>query len=191
MIGEETFDDRETALFISYGRGILENLSAGISAKYIDQKLYENKAKGVGIDAGLLYKPKPYLSLGLNLQDIGGTTITWDTQSEHKDRIPMNIKADAALHVVYEKQKLFHKATMALDVSKRRERDATIHWGAEIWLWELIAVRGGFGQYNGGDGLKDCWTCGISLLWRVFQLDYAYGTHTLGDTHRFSLAVSF
>ncbi|UCE65406.1 MAG: hypothetical protein JSU85_11105 [Candidatus Zixiibacteriota bacterium] len=77
VIREESHADY--AAYFSYGRSFSGKLSGGISAKLIYRDIVDESAFGLGIDMGGFYSPKNWLSLGISLQDITTTLLSYST----------------------------------------------------------------------------------------------------------------
>ncbi|PIU64419.1 MAG: hypothetical protein COS84_08455 [Armatimonadetes bacterium CG07_land_8_20_14_0_80_40_9] len=163
-----------------------------MSLKYIKQRLYDVKGDGYGFDLGLLYKHNDNLTIGLNLQDITKTKITWDRSEKvsgsegAEDKIPVNIKLGVAYKTEVGSQKKDVRGknlTLAVDMDKQKDRDAIYHLGMEYLVNENIALR------VGAD--KDKLAAGVGVSLNNWQIDYSYNEHKLGDTSRVSLGYKF
>jgi hypothetical protein len=169
------YDDRETHLAVSYGYPINMNLSAGFTVKRISRELGPSSADGWGMDLGFIFRPTEYLSLGLNLQNLMDTEIQWDTG--HKDERKMVAKLGMAGYF-YNKSLLF-----AADADITKNRSVEWHFGVEYWLFNTVGFRVGSDDSN--------FTAGLSYKRKSWQINYAYLSHELGDTHRISATVNF
>jgi long-subunit fatty acid transport protein len=153
-----TFTYSADAYYLSYGREIIKNLYAGLSLKYISQKLYDASGDGFGFDMGLLYKYNDDLTIGLNFQDITETKIKWDKSEEvvgsegAEDKILRNIKFGVSY-----KYKLRGKPLLlAVDIDKAKNRKEIYHIGTEYQLNEMLILRLGLddGDFSCGVGIK-------------------------------------
>ncbi|MDI3504434.1 MAG: hypothetical protein PWP64_1370, partial [Candidatus Cloacimonadota bacterium] len=82
-------------------------LGLGGNIKFIQRRIMDNLGSGTGIDLGLKLRTDLAvifdeeslgdLHLGLNFQDVAGTTISWDTNSEMKDEVLFNSKLGLAI----------------------------------------------------------------------------------------------
>ena len=175
-----SFDDIEDCVFLSYGMEVGESLSAGFNLKLIRQLLAANSSSGWGIDIGALYELFDGFRLGLNLQDVTGTKLKWDSATSHEDVIPFSAKIGAA----YTGQITSLRSIFTVSCSVDTKYDSEMHYGAEWWLLKTLALRIGLdeGRLSVGSGLR------IS----TFQVDYAFiGHDDLGNTHRISTSVQF
>jgi hypothetical protein len=157
----------------------------GVNFKMLRQSIDDKSGTGIGLDIGMILKVNlsdvfedvyyGTLAIGLNVQDISETKISWDTDSKHKDRVERNFKFGFA----YIQPLNFIKSqfTLAYDINSRY--NATTHFGGEILYNSLFALRVGAneGSFTTGAGI---------YLWK-FRIDYAYQGHDLGNSHRVSL----
>ncbi|MDI6780915.1 MAG: PorV/PorQ family protein [bacterium] len=195
------FDDRENALIISYAGDMENGLLLGGNLKYITQEMNPSKGKqgadGISVDMGMLWKPKKDMSVGVILQDVGGS-LKWDTG--HKDSLPVVIKAGTAYRL------MDNKLLLALDVEKvAHNNKPRLHLGGEYSLNKNISFRlGVVSAYNTFP------TAGLSLKaplllfsTQTFCVDYAFAPDTFSDfdgengfngskhNHRVSVAIGF
>ncbi|MBI5805988.1 hypothetical protein HZA73_08075 [candidate division TA06 bacterium] len=185
---------RETA---SLGKPL--KLSAGGSVKIISNKLDDRQASGLGLDFGLQAKiwlaewlavrsanqvivgMEPAMmgrsnwgtiGLSLSAQDIGGTSISWNTASQQSDVRPAGYKAGIAYT-----QPIFpwhSQVIVSAEASSQSYQKGRL--GIEIDYRNLLSARLGRAQKElvWGGGMK---------VWRL-RFDYAYTPHQLGSTHR-------
>jgi len=161
----------------------------GMNLKLLRQTIDQNTGSGMGLDAGVMmrislndiFTDPMYgdLIFGLNFQDATNTQITWDTDSKHKDRVAHNFKY--GFSYMQPLTGLNSRFTFAFDLDSRYT--GSTHLGSEFLYGETLAVRFGMNQgfFTAGAGL---------YLWK-FQLDYAYQSHDLGNSHRVSLLFGF
>jgi hypothetical protein len=184
------------ALYLSWSRKLNSVFSVGASAKVIQRGLMDHSAFGLGLDVGVRYQPSEAFSAGVNLQDISGTHLFWDTGSN--ESILPTVKLGLAMK--WPLTKFATVATMAADGDFRfegREYSAQYnfsgisldtHLGAEFLIKDLVALRLGSaeGSMTAGLGLQ------FSLMNHPVNLDYAYLSHQdLDATHRMSLGAGF
>lgn len=155
--GEVTHSENE--IFLTFSKKIPPYSSLGLNIKYVQQKLENISAYGVGFDFGIIFRPplKRRLTLGVALQNVAlqqrwtsgkywgdfglqGTSTT--------DRFPVNLRMGASLE--------FAQLLIAADVEKRQHQDLQLHLGTEYRYQKLIALRAGFerGVLALGVGLK-------------------------------------
>ncbi len=160
----------------------------GGNIKYIKRKIYENLGDGVGFDLsfklktslGVLfdYSELGDIAIGLNLQDVAGTVITWNTESDHTDKILFNTK----LGFAYEQPLKFIRSRLTLAMDIDYVYETVRHFGAEIQYKDIIAVRSGYYNEN--------ISAGMSVKIFDFTLDYTFLTNVLGNTNRIGLRIN-
>lgn len=192
------FGDNESALFVTFAKLNRLNLDfgwsyfqlpielpLGASIKFLNHKLGEASAAGIGADFGGQLRMrtqdvfnehwKASLAWGFNWQDATRTAVDWG--EKNKDAIPPNFRTGFAFT-----QKLpgrESQITLAYDAEKRW--DYANHWGFEYRFERVLALRGGL--------WGDEWTAGAGItLWRA-NVDYAYLSRELGNTHRVSVSL--
>jgi hypothetical protein len=165
------------------------DLPVGLNLKYVRQRLGNSTATGMGIDMGtqlrfgldrlLDYEPLGDLAAGLNLQNIGKTALTWDTETKHRDSIPFNLKFGFSYT-----QPLGSSGTQAiLAYDRDTANEGQNHFGFELSYRKLVALRAG--------AKDDELTMGAGVhVWRL-ALDYAFVSYDLGNIHRISGSVNF
>lgn len=203
-IPEGFFGDVEDALLLSIGRGfdfdltigsglfpsiIPLRLNIGMSYKYISQRLDKSEGRGQGLDVGMLVKffgpvttsgnPKRVLSFGMNLQDVAGTTVAWNTANRSRDRLQLN----GLFGISYTEWLSWIKSQLTLSVMQEKGYESTNHWGCELLVMKLLVLRSGIShrRFTAGAGLKIFW----------LRLDYAFVSYDLGNSHRISGAIEF
>lgn len=173
------FSDREHALYLTYGKELYafnNRILTGLNLKYISQSLYNNRGTGIGFDLGciILYR---WFNLGLNFKDIGNTYIVWNTETKHRDAIPMSVK----FGISKEFSVKTHHVTLAVDLERKYGFD--IYYGGEYSFIDIIYLRAGAKgrDFNIGGGLK---------ITKV-AVDYVFSPYELGSSHRISCRISF
>jgi len=132
---------------------------------------------GMGLDIGTLYKLNKKTTLGLTLQDIGGTSLEWD--SDVKSRIPGRARLGVAYKADLPKALAAIKAkdvTLALDFADLGTGGSfykKIHFGGEAIVLRKISLRFGVNQGYG--------TFGLGYRLGFLQLDWAYFSEERGE----------
>ena len=201
---EGYFGDIEDAFFLSFGKGfdfdlalggglmptlIPSRLSFGLSYKYISQKLDRAAGKGQGLDIGMKLSfmgltsdenvQQRNLSFGMNLQNISGTTIVWNTAHHNRDQLPLSLLVGMS----YSERLPWLNSLITLSLSRDNSYEASSHWGGELTFNNLLSLRIGMqdNELTAGAGFKIFW----------FRVDYAFVSYDLGNSHRISGAVEF
>jgi len=189
---EGYMQDIEHALFLSISHCLAENFFVGGNIKTIRQTIGSNSSMGFGFDFGTLYRFSNNLSVGINLQDIAGTYVFWDTG--HKDVRKPTVKWGFALSRPF--PFLSGKVTLAVNQNIRFEgknsennfslgeiAGSDFQYGGEIMLLNILALRAGLERDN--------FTAGTGFRFKFFQIDYAFVSYDLGNTHRISGRILF
>lgn len=186
-------------LNIAFGAKLPKNLFLGANVKYLntDTRLdgrSEGKGSGFGFDLGALYS-LPFkkggflqrLNFGVMAFDVGGTYIKYDATDRRDKILPQNIRFGAAL---YPKEEISLKWFSLRDALLTVDVDDRFHAGAETWLNDNLAIRGGMQKdFHTDEGAT--FSVGGSLKFAplALQMDYAYVMPpTLSPTHLFSLS---
>lgn len=184
-------------------------ISSGVTVKYLRQssKLditsleMDNtfcKARGIGIDAGILARIKAVdgrnlICAGLTAQDIP-TVVEWNSML--KEYLPIR-------YIIGVSSQPLPRLTVALDMEGEQNGGIGIfRLGIEHWFLPIdvelpvseknLAIRGGVA--NELDSSRLSFAGGIGIRWSSWQLDYAYimDNNGLGDTRsRFTVSVRF
>ncbi|HOT96246.1 MAG TPA: hypothetical protein PLG50_11535 [bacterium] len=198
------FSDREDALFMSFRRSMLfdltiggdlagtvlpAELSFGVSGKYLQQKLDGNSASGQGLDAGMLLRlmpgwqdePEPlhWVGIGAAVHDLSRTQLSWNTATNHKDAIGRGLQAGVAACYTWTPLRL--RITAGYDRLFWSEEGNRA--GAELTFFKVLSIRGGY--------YRSELTAGAGLELAGFCLDYAFIGGDLGNSHRITGAFRF
>lgn len=177
---------------IDFGWAFFEvpfDIYLGGNVKYIKREILNNLGNGTGFDLGVMLR-SPLAGLididwmgdfcfGVNFQNIAGTTITWDTASQHQDDILFNTK----LGVSIDQPLPFWNMNLLLATDTDYVYDRSHHYGLELQYARLLSVRMGY--------YEEEYTAGISVNVYEFMLDYAFVTNALGNTNRIGMRVRF
>lgn len=199
-----SFSDAEDALFLSFGKKIIFDLglglrsnmivlpvemSFGLTGKFIHQKLDDKVGTGQGLDAGFLFRTvsreldredaKSWFGLGLTTRDLSRTSIAWNTNSNHKDKVETAMLIGLAGSFYFDS--FDSRLTLSFDQEVMPYTDK--HVGAEFEVLHTLALRAGL--------WNDRFSAGAGITVKGFRVDYAFVTHDLGHTHRVSGVYAF
>ena len=166
------------------------DLYFGGTFKFIKRNLYKNMGTGMGFDFSSMLKTDFALltdvdwlgaiKFAINLQDVAGTEITWDTKSKHRDEIITNPKIGLA--VVQPLDFINSELILAYDWDNMYKY--TRHMGAEFNYHNLISVRSGLYDNH--------FSAGLGIKYKRYNINYAFITNSdLGNSHRIGLTVNF
>ncbi|MEA1963686.1 MAG: PorV/PorQ family protein [Candidatus Aerophobetes bacterium] len=166
------FGASDVYLFVGYADKF-KNISWGITAGWLQDKIKEDKESAFLANVGFLYPLRERLNLGIVAQNIGSKL--------GNDSLPLTFKVGVA-----SKSKTLN---FALDVAKPQDNDIYYCLGAEWWVGKALALRAGYKTNQDiGEGI----TAGITLRMGKNNIDYAYVPYgDLGNTHRISLTLKF
>jgi len=189
---EETFYSGAMAVGLSVGCELSKLLSAGATCKLIYQDYDGDRTNGGAIDLGVMARLfGGRVRAGVALQNLG--RVEGETDSER--RIPTAIRAGGA--IALQEAGL----NLAAELAYPLYADPTVRIGAEKWVHNVLALRGGyiFGIKSAAENPISGLTLGVGLkaygtepLENVnFQFDYAYIPDRMGDSHRISFIARF
>jgi hypothetical protein len=184
------FSTTDYAIYLSYGKQQNEKFSYGANLKIIRRNIAEESAWGLGFDVGAAYSPFSRLLLGINMQDITTTYLSWTTGK--KELITPTAKIGSAYMIDFFKGVII--PAVDFDVRFENRQSASnfhlgpasfdIHAGLEYTFQNLFSIRAG---YNDIGNL----TLGAGIKLPKINIDYSFnkfdGDESLGNTHRISL----
>ncbi|MBL7074050.1 PorV/PorQ family protein [candidate division KSB1 bacterium] len=178
-----TFTSRDVALGLSVARTIGGGLSAGLTLKYLYEKIYWESSKGVALDMGMLWgDPSGDLRLGLVGQNLG----TMDAMKEERVALPTQIRMGIGYRIP--RDFFGGQVLMGSDLIRSFSVPLTcFHSGMEYSFRGLLALRWGYRWSSRQRGI----TTGFGLSWGWLRLDYGYVPfpYDLGNTHCFSMTI--
>lgn len=187
-----TFGAEDLSLGVSAALAATPALSAGLTAKLIQQRIDTTVGRGFALDLGALYRRRGSpLQLGFALRNLG-PALKLGSES-----YPLPLSAHLGLA-------WRGPLTLAVEASRTRAGDNALRAGTEYWLTDSFALRGGY-LHQGSAPAGPAGTPatgplpfpGVSAGFGVrfagrLGLDYAVVPfRDLGTAHRFSLSVRF
>ena len=185
--------DNEMALMLSYARRTSARMNVGGNVKLIRQSVADHSSFGIGADLGLTYTPRPDITVGIAVNDITGTFLSWDT-GRHETVTPSARIGTALTRSLGAAQMVTVAGDVFLTFDGRRTISqfssgrigGEYHIGAEYWYQRTLALRAGFNHGN--------FTAGAGGRRGRFALDYAFisnSNSSLDNTNRVSGSVDF
>ncbi|MEP0860148.1 MAG: PorV/PorQ family protein [Ignavibacterium sp.] len=160
------------------------DLSVGVSLKYLYEGLLNDESTGFGIDFGANYfLPVDGLSLSASVRNLG----SMNELRNESTKLPSEIRVGPAYNFKVDNYKL--DFIIAGEYQKYFDADDHLNFGFEIFYDKLIALRGGYQtNYESRD-----FTAGIGLMWGNLKFDYSYIPFSLGigSANLFSLGFKF
>jgi long-subunit fatty acid transport protein len=177
-----TFEARDVAFAVAYGKKWSDNLAAGVALKALYEKIYLNSANGFAVDLGVNWQsPLSQLRFGIAAQNLGSMSALID----EKIKLPAAVRIGAAYQLF--KSENGNGVTLSADHLTYLEGGAYPSAGAEWWLRGVLALRAGyqFGRENRG------LAAGLGASLGKYRLDYGFASYQndLGQTQSFSIAV--
>ncbi|HTB21118.1 MAG TPA: PorV/PorQ family protein [bacterium] len=204
-----TFGTSDTGVFLSYARSVAPALDMGVTVKTLFggtnglQADPTNNISGnadyyyLGLDLGFKLKfgalspALEGLSLGLNLQDLLNTGVKWsNTPTSPDESVTANPKTGLAYTLPFAYLEDAHTVVnLALDVDPTVYAPSTlIHYGAEVWYKDTIAIRGGMMQFTDSPQSSEP-SLGASFKYAILQVDYAYIYYELTPIEYLDLTI--
>ncbi|MBD3285158.1 PorV/PorQ family protein [candidate division WOR-3 bacterium] len=184
----ETINVYDAMLALAYTRQIGESFGIGISLKGLYENLYQVTGFGGSADIGIHSRLTPSFSWGVVAQNLGGVTYGDSTYLA-----PIQARLGASLRY----PALLFGAYFAADVCVPADNNISVHAGAEVWPFEMLALRAGYqtGPQDitpDGLGVPAGLTGGLGFAFDRFRIDYTIAPYgKLGLAHRFGLAATF
>jgi len=176
-------DANDVAFSISYGRNVAEDIQAGVTVKYLYEKIFTESSSGYAVDLGVKYHVKNSpLQVGFVVQNLGSMS---EFAQESVD-LPKTFRGGVQYQMALEN--FGSSLIFAIDGVKTVDTDFHTNFGAELLLKQKIFLRvgyqTGFDQKSVGGGL--------GLTFHRYQLDYGYTPFdsNFGEIHRFSFALN-
>lgn len=213
----ETFDAADLAVGLSAGRAITDRFSVGVTAKFIQQRIWHSTASAFAVDLGTQFRTDFFggLTIGAALfnfgtdlrldgRDLRAFTDPDPRQLGNNDRIPVNYELDGwSLPLNFQfgiatrpLDTRMHRVTVAIDALHPSSNYESVNVGVEYGFQQRVYLRGGYqalfledseGGVSGGLGVHQPLFNGTSA-----KLDYAYRTAgRLGGIHVVGLSATF
>jgi len=214
----EFFDASDIALGVSYARKLTDRFSLGLTAKYIQQKIWHMTANGFAIDAGTSFHTDllgginigaSITNFGTSMKLSGRDTRQFgridNTKLGSNDRIPSNIELDSwDLPLLFQFglstnaiDREGYRWTIAVDALHPTDNYESVNIGTEFAYNDIFYLRGGYnslflsdneGGFSFGFGLATS----TLLTNATIKIDYAYrDMGRLQTVNVFSLGLAF
>ena len=159
----------------------------GISAKYIDKVLVDNRGLGFGLDIGsqLFFNlagmsrvlSRTEFGIGLFLSDILDTPVYWTTK--HQDAIKRSLAGGFSITQNFPK----YATQLTITTSIQTRYTDVKQYGIGLEVKDIIFLRGGHDGYTSSLGL------GIGL--KKFIIDYTFSQHELANMQKIGINYHF
>lgn len=178
-----TFTAQNFALGLSAGYKVNDNLSIGLTGKFLYEKIYVDNANGYALDLGGLYTSDRF-SAGLSISNIG----SMNELRNEATKLPTSVRGGASYLVIL--TGISSGLRICADGYKVLDGGGFhANLGAEFLYKNFLAVRAG---YQSGYENKNL-TTGIGIKYKVFNLDYAFVPYkySTGSSHTITLGTNF
>ena len=171
---------------ISSGFNLTQDLSLGVSIKYLYENLLSDEAMGVGYDFGAAYKlPFKGLHASTTFRNLG----SMNTLRNEKTELPQNFTLGIAY--INPVERFNSKIVFSAEYQNyTNSSESSINFGGEVLYNQLIALRMGYriNEFESRD-----FSLGLGLMWNMFYFDYAYVpfTENLGQSNIISIKIKF
>ncbi|MFB0516611.1 MAG: PorV/PorQ family protein [Candidatus Neomarinimicrobiota bacterium] len=213
----ETFTAASLAVGVTYARSLTDRFSIGATVKYIQERIYNSYANGIGFDVGTLFNtPLRGIRLGVSIANFGSKmqmdgedlnvrvdiapdqrgnnqTIVGGLRTDKFD-LPMIMRIGLSAELLESDQM---RVTWLMDGINPNDNAAGVNIGLECALWrETLVLRGGYNDLFLEDNVRGLTLgAGLSIPWardRGMSIDYAFQDFQyLGGVNRFTLSVGF
>lgn len=212
----ERWSARDLAVAVSYCRRLTDRFSMGASAKYVEQRIWNETASTFAFDLGLLFVTGfNGMRLGVSMTNFGGDLklegrdllqqVDFDPANSGSNKalvgtlktdpweLPLQFRIGLAMDVFQEEE---FRLTVAADGVRPTDNVAYINTGGELAWNDMVFLRGGYKSLFAGereDGLS--LGAGVRLtqvgLGSV-EFDYAYTQFGIfGNLNTFALSIAF
>ena len=171
----ETFSEKEGIFSLGWA-STLGRFTYGLSLKSVSQDIGGAKGSGLGLDAGVYFRPHRLLSVGAAVQNLVQPRITL---IEDEEKLAQSVRGGLALRFFN------NRLLMTTDVVKTQYMDASFRAGLEVWPWRQLALRGGY------DAEREHMSAGAGFRLENWQFDYAFVSTDLGSQNVLSATLRF
>lgn len=220
MLSEESSIYSERNIAISYSRRLIESLSLGANLKTLNTSLnndnewvkenpyfVETSTSGFTVDAGVLAKPAPGLSIGLSAQNLIPVDVSISQSNE--DKVPINLRFGVAYNFAPiasnaqqpALQEVLKTTSISVEGAMKKEREINsmkLRAGIEAWFAnQMLGLRAGYNMKKVQSNSSSA-TLGASIRVpisnSILRLDYALQIFSADiqekASHRISVSIS-
>ncbi len=215
----QTFDAASMAISLTFARQLTNRVSFGVSAKYIQERIWLEIARGYAFDIATLYAiPEAGLRIGMSLSNLGpemgiGEAPHLKFYKQKPDDYPGSPQPEAqlstktfplplafSLGVSYNligqnalQESEEHRLTPCISITDAYDSPFRVNLGLEYSWHQTFALRGGY--YLGYDTENYALGFGLNIFKYAkvnMQLDYAWMNYgQLGSINSFGLQFQF
>lgn len=182
---EATFDANYFYGSLSTALNITEDLSAGVTVKYLYENLFSDEATGLGADIGVYYKELVTdLNVGASVNNLG----SMNQLRNEETTLPASFNIGGSYTLLGNGSSI--ESTIAAGYKRYLEAESNhLQIGGELSYDRIIALRVG---YVSGFESKDL-SYGLGVNWGSFSFDYAFMPiqYGLGNSSFITIIYSF
>ena len=187
-----TFGASDFAFGLTYSKRFAPRFSAGVTGKFISEKVDTYSSNGMAADLGLMYLVTPDASTraGLTITNLGAQLK--GLSETHKDKLPTKIAAGISHHLKG------LPLLFAGEAGKPFDNDFYFALGAELISFKPFFLRLGWTSqakdYKVGAGNDNFagFSGGFGVTYKMYQIDYSYSSYAdVGSVHRISVEAGF
>ncbi len=170
---------------LSTGFFVTDEISMGLSFKYLYEGILNDEATGFGFDFGINYVlPYEGVTASIVLKNVG----SMNELRNESTKLPAEVRIGTAYTYSLEDTKFDFTGGVEFQKYLNTE-DNHFNFGAEVLYNKLIAVRAGYQSGFESRGF----TTGAGLMWGNLKFDYAFLPFNLGlgSANLFSLQFKF
>ena len=195
----QTFTGSDLMAGITFARQFTDNLSIGVTAKYLREKLFIYSVSTYAFDVGTFYDTKfKGIKFAMSAQNFGKAVefLSVGSRLEGYD-IPLLFSIGASVDVISPKEAFFNAGesqllTLAVETVNSNDYGERWHIGAEYGFMDFLFLRGGY-RFNYDDG-NVSFGAGLRKKFGDLDLrvDYSYVSYEfLSSPQRISLTIGF
>lgn len=208
----EKYDARDYAVNVALAVKLTDEFSFGVTTKYINQRIWSERAVGMGFDVGVSYKtPLDGLTMGSSISNFGGDLSMGgknlydvadpDPNNEGVNNIPVTYDTDAfplpqifRFGLAYKFKKDLFSSTTSVDLMHPTGSTESMNLGTELGFKDLFFLRSGYQNLFERDQINGL-TLGMGIQYKLnsketFVFDYAWSDWgVLGKAHRISMSI--
>jgi hypothetical protein len=172
---------------LSSGFEVVDNISFGMTIKYLYEGMLSDNASGWGFDIGAYYKsPVERLVFGTALKNLGSMNVLRNQATE----LPTELSVGSLYSIPF--VNLNSVVTVGAEYQNfTKENNSRINVGGEFLYNGLFALRLGY-KIQSADNAQNI-SAGVGLFWGSLNFDYAFTPfkYNLGSAHSISVKFRF
>ncbi len=175
----------EVAFGISLARRVRDTWSAGVSVKYLGERIWAYAANGFAVDLGMHYRPQhlQQIALAVSIHNLGRMEVL----RQERPKLPTYLR----IGILYEPD-LFsdaQKFRLYAGMRKLLAGSTIVGFGSEWNAGRSLSLRAGYMVGQDSQSIS----AGLGVQIKHYLLDYAYVPFRfdLGNTHKLSLTILF